>query len=97
MQTRVGSRYDVSVDRGHDRGLDPRFYWGERQKLGARTFLAGTRRVIERGTELDSGDVPRKGVQNMTITTVGAGERLTPLRRLRIDPLGWWRRRPGCW
>jgi hypothetical protein len=70
MQTRVGSRYDVSVDRGHDRGLDPRFYWGERQKLGARTFLAGTRRVIERGTELDSGDVPpRKGVQNMTITT----------------------------
>jgi hypothetical protein len=26
---------------------------------------------------------------------VGAGERLTPLRRLRFDPRGWWRRRPG--
>ena len=30
-------------------------------------------------------------------SNVGAGERLTPLRRLRFDPLGWWRRRPGCW
>jgi putative transposase len=28
---------------------------------------------------------------------VGAGEKLTLLRRLRIDPLGWWRRCPGCW
>jgi len=26
---------------------------------------------------------------------VGAGEKLTPLRRLRFDPPGWWRRRPG--
>ena len=28
---------------------------------------------------------------------VGAGGKLTPLRRLKIDPFGWWRRRPGCW
>jgi galactokinase/mevalonate kinase-like predicted kinase len=28
---------------------------------------------------------------------VGAGGKPTPLRWLRFDPLGWWRRRPGCW
>ncbi len=28
---------------------------------------------------------------------VGAGGKLTPLRRLRIDPLGRWRRCPGAW
>ncbi|MDQ6819965.1 MAG: hypothetical protein M3076_06450, partial [Actinomycetota bacterium] len=27
---------------------------------------------------------------------VGAGGKLAPLRRLRFDPLGWWRRRPGA-
>jgi hypothetical protein len=29
--------------------------------------------------------------------SVGAGGKLTPLRRLRIDPLGRWRRCPGAW
>jgi hypothetical protein len=28
---------------------------------------------------------------------VGAGEKLTLLRRLRTDPLSRWRRRPGSW
>ncbi len=28
---------------------------------------------------------------------VGAGEKLTPLRRLRFDPRWRWRRRPGSW
>jgi hypothetical protein len=29
------------------------------------------------------------------LSRVGAGEKLTPLRRLRFDPPGGWRRRPG--
>lgn len=32
---------------------------------------------------------------NIQVISVGAGEKLTPLRRLRIDPPGRWRRRPG--
>ena len=33
--------------------------------------------------------------RDCSVADVGAGERLTPLRRLRFDPPGWWRRRPG--
>jgi hypothetical protein len=36
-------------------------------------------------------------VNAITLTVVGAGAKLTPLRRLRIDPHGRWRRRPGSW
>ncbi len=32
---------------------------------------------------------------SQTVTIVGAGEKLTPLRRLRFDPPGGGRRRPG--
>lgn len=44
----------------------------------------------------ESGVLPA-AVCRWRVGAVGAGEKLTLLRRLRFDPLWRWRRRPGCW
>jgi hypothetical protein len=86
------SRYSVPVRLA---GLPVRARVGAREISCHHGAVIWSRVTSVRGAA--SVSLPRSITTSSCSPAVGAGERLTPLCRLRFDPLGWWRRRPGCW